>query len=112
LLQLLVAQLICPIAFEDPSEVWTEIQNDISERLPLRDVTWKHPVTSVFITISKLPLKFVQANSAYFKDTNHPYRWFLAPYVNLYVISPDTLDAYKSLKQVIKSWVEGNNSRR
>ena len=41
-----------------------------------------------------------------FKDTNHPFRWFLAPYVYLYVLSVGDMAAYKAAKPSLKAWVE------
>lgn len=107
-----IAQLICPIAYDDPGNNWSLIQQDIISRLPLRDVTWKNPVSSTFITISKLPLKFLSCNANLFKDTDHPFRWFLAPYVQIFITSVESLDAYKISKQIIKQWVDQCNSKK
>lgn len=74
--------------------------------MPLRDVTWKNPVTSTYITISRLPLKFLPSAANLFKDTDHPFRWFLAPYVHIYIVTSETLEAYKVAKAIIKQWVE------
>ena len=46
------------------------------------------------------------STASLFKDTDHPFRWFLAPYGNIYFISADTLEAYKDAKPAIKKWVE------
>lgn len=101
-------QLICPISYEDPDNVWVQIQQTIvSTLLPLKDVTWKNPVSASFITIPKLPLKFLPSNANLFKDTDHPFRWFLAPYVHLYVTSVGSIEEYKNTtKQTLKQWVE------
>lgn len=104
------AQLICPIGYEDKSDVWPTIQKFICDRLPLKDVTWKSPISSSFINIEKLPLRFLPASAKLFNETHHPYRRFLAPYVHLYLLCAESMDAYKSLKSSIKKWVEPYNN--
>lgn len=79
--------------------------------LPLREVTWKHPTSSVYITIPKLPLKFLPSSAALFKETDHPFRWFLAPYVYMYITSVDSAESYKAVKPVIKQWTELHSSK-
>ena len=56
--------------------------------------------------VEKLPLRFMPSTASLFKDTDHPFRWFLAPYGNIYFISADTLEAYKDARPAIKKWVE------
>ena len=107
LIDFFVAHLICPISFDDPGQVWNDIVNDITQKLPLREVTWKHPISGVFINIPKLPLKFLPSSAHLFKETEHPFRWFLAPYVYLYIINADTFDSYKSVKAIVKQWIDG-----
>jgi hypothetical protein len=98
--------LICPISFEDPDNQWGNIEQMINERLPLRDITWKSPISSSFITINQLPLRFLPSDASLFKDTDHPFRWFLSQYVCLYLFVAETLDAYKVAKPQVKKWVE------
>jgi hypothetical protein len=105
-----LAQLICPISYEDPDGHWSKFEGHILDRLPLRDVTWKSPISASYITINQLPLRFLPASAPLFKDTDHSYRWFLSPYVNLYILGAETLDAYKSVKSSIKKWVEQQNA--
>jgi len=45
-----------------------------------------------------------------FKDTDHPFRWFLAPYAEIYLIRAESLDIYKSMKPAIKAWVDARIS--
>lgn len=45
-----------------------------------------------------------------FKDTNHAFRWFLAPYVHLYILGSESLDAYKVQKPIVKNWVNLYNT--
>jgi hypothetical protein len=105
----LSAQLICPISFHDPNNnVWSLLQPSIFERLPLRDISWKS-TGAISLSqghVEKLPLRFMPSTASLFKDTDHPFRWFLAPYGNIYFVSADTLEAYKDAKPAIKKWVE------
>ena len=103
------SQLICPISFDDPSGIWNLIDREIVELLPLRDVTWKNPISSSLITIPQLPLRFMASTATLFKDSDHPFRWFLAPYVHLYIVSAENLDAYKSIRSGIKAWVDSHS---
>jgi hypothetical protein len=41
-----------------------------------------------------------------FKDTDHPFRWFLAPYVNIYIFVCDTMESYKGRKAKLKQWID------
>lgn len=103
------AQLICPISYHDPSGiVWSKLQQRIQERLPLRDVSWKGTGNTSISqgTVHRLPLRFMPSTASLFKDTDHPFRWFLAPYGNIYFVNVDTLEAYKDAKPAIKKWVE------
>lgn len=103
------AQLICPISYHDPSGiVWSKLQQRIQERLPLRDVSWKGTGSTSISqgTVHRLPLRFMPSTASLFKDTDHPFRWFLAPYGNIYFVNADTLEAYKDAKPAIKKWVE------
>jgi hypothetical protein len=47
------------------------------------------------------------ANATIFKDVDHPFRWFLAPYIQIMIVSCETTDAYKALKVKLRQWVEG-----
>jgi len=101
---------VCPISYEDPSGVWEKLQSDVIERLPLRSVTWKDPVSSSFVVIDKLPLRLLPATSSLFRDTNNAFRWFLAPYVHLYIVTSESLVDYKAHKPALKKWVDLYNS--
>lgn len=46
------------------------------------------------------------STASLFKDTDHPFRWFLAPYGNLYFVNIDSIDLYKDAKLAIKKWLE------
>lgn len=113
---LFVAHLICPISFDEINEAWSsEIGKLIMDRIPLTDVIWKNSTTQTNQVISRLPVRFVPSSSSLFKDTNHPFRWFLAPYVSLYFVSAKNLEEYKAIRSLIATWVElqtqsnGNN---
>lgn len=102
------SQLICPIGFDDPTNIWPNIQNQILERLPLRDVTWKSPISSTYTTISKLPVRFLPSSTALFRDTDHPFKWFLGPYVHVYFVSSESSENYKLVKPYIRQWLESH----
>jgi len=105
-----IAQLICPISYDDPDDQWKKLEPLLTERLPLRDVSWKSPISSSFVTISKLPLRFLPSSSSLFKDTDHSFRWFLSPYVYVYILVAETLEAYKVVKVGLKKWVDARNN--
>lgn len=107
-----LAQLICPVSYEDPNEIWTKLQTILLDRLPLREVTWKSPISSSYITIDKLPLRCLPASANLFKDTDHAFRWFLAPYVNFYLLHAESLDQYRNAKASIKKWVDQYNGTK
>ena len=99
------SQLICPIAYDDPANIWNLIEKGLHTCNPLRDVTWKSQRSSSLITIAKLPIKFLPGTSSLFKDSDHPYRYFLAPYIHLYIVVAETMESYKSQRSTIKQWV-------
>ena len=104
------AHLVCPISYDDPAKLWTSfIHKELMDRLPLEDVTWKSPISTAFITIPELPLRFLSSTANLFVDTNHKFRWFLAPYVHVYVISAETLDSYRHCKPSIRQWVDAHS---
>ena len=108
-LSLTLAQLICPISYHDPTGlVWGILQQNILDRLPLRDVSWKSSgtISSSQTAVDKLPLRFMPSTASLFKDTDHPFRWFLAPYANIYFVNVDSLEAYKETKLTVKKWVD------
>ena len=103
------AQLLCPLSYEDPSDMWGLLEKEITSRFPLRDVSWRSPITNTSVSIERLPLRCLPITASLFKDTDHPFRWFLAPYIYLQVLVCETLDAYKAVKSKLKSWVEAHS---
>jgi hypothetical protein len=104
------AHLIPPVAYDDPSGTcWPLIEKEIQEGLPLKDVTWKNPISSSTSVIPKLPLRFMVSTHSLFKDSEHPFRWFLAPYVYLYFVNAESLDALKTIRNNIKAWVDSHS---
>eukprot|EP01041_Mallomonas_annulata_P000808 gene808-1576_t len=106
------AQLICPVGYEDPSHAWNLLEKDLANRFPLEKLVWKHPVSQVDIKIDSLPLRCMPMSANLFKDTDHPFRWFLAPYVDIYILVCEGMDVYKSNKPKLKSWVDAQNAIR
>ena len=98
-------KLICPISYDDPFNIWSLIEGGIVSCSPLRDVTWRSQFSSSMITIANLPIKFLPSNSSLFNNADHPFRWFLAPYVHIYIVVSETLENYKSQKPTIKKWI-------
>ena len=80
------AQLVCSIGYEDPSTMWKLLENDLIARFPLEKLCWKHPITQLEVNIDSLPLRCMPLTSTLFKDTDHSFRWFLAPYVHIYIL--------------------------
>jgi hypothetical protein len=106
------AQLICPVSFVDKNDVWPVVQKFVCDHLPLKDVTWKSPLSASLVNIEKLPLRFLPASSKLFNETQHPYRRFLAPYVHLYLLCAENMDSYKQSKSTIKKWMEPYNNAK
>jgi len=109
---LIIAQLICPIGYDDKSNVWPTIQKFVCDRLPLKDVVWKSPISSSFVNIEKLPIRFLPSSAKLFNETQHPYRRFLALYVHVYLLCVESMDAYKTNKPFIKKWLEPYNNAK
>ena len=59
------SQLVCPVSYEDPASIWAKLEKDIQKRLPLRNVTWKNNVSSSYVVIDKLPLRFLLSTARY-----------------------------------------------
>lgn len=103
------SQLICPISYHDPSgNIWNSVQQGILDRLPLRDVLCKSTstISSSQAAVARLPLRFMPSTASLFKDTDHPFRWFLAPYTNVYFVQVNSMESYKDSKAVIKKWID------
>jgi hypothetical protein len=102
-----LAQLICPLAYEDPYGVWEHLNKELSPHFPLNNITWKSPQgTTIQVTIEKLSVRCIPSGANLFKDTDHPFRWFLAPYVNLYIFVCDTVESFKNRKNKLKQWID------
>lgn len=72
-------------------------------------MTWKSPISSSYITIDRLPLRLLPSSANLFKDTDHAFRWFLAAYVNIYILRAESMDAYKQCKPSLKKWSDQYN---
>ena len=100
------AHLICPVAYDDSAGIWnSQLSKLVMEQLPLSNVSWKN-LNNTFVTVPNLPIRFMPSTSNLFKDTNHPFRWFLAPYAYLYVVQAASLDDYKAISGTVKQWVD------
>lgn len=95
------------MAYEDPHGAWDLLNKELSPHFPLFDITWKSPQGSTIqVTIDKLSVRCIPSGANLFKDTDHPFRWFLAPYVNIYLFVCDSADSYKSHKTKLKQWID------
>ncbi len=103
------AHLICPIAYSDPDNIYNLIESELTSRIPLKNIIWKNPVSSVSTTLPSLPIRFMEASHSLFKDIDHPFRWFLAPYVNLFLVGIQSLDAIKTLRSTLRTWVDSHS---
>ena len=103
------AHLICPIAYSDPENIYNLIENELISRIPLKNIVWKNPVSSVSTTLPLLPIRFMEAGHSLFKDIDHPFRWFLAPYVNLFLVGIQSLDSFKTLRSTLRTWVDSHS---
>ena len=104
-------KLICPIAYYDPQGIWNQISDiETNPLLPLQRVTFPSPIGSSQIFVEKLPVRFLSSDSNLFQDSDHPFRWFLAPYVSIYVIVAESLTSYRNVKTRIDNWVTSVNT--
>ena len=103
------AHLICPIAYSDPDNIFSLIDSELTSRIPLKNIIWKNPLSSVSTTLPSLPIRFMEAGHSLFKDIDHPFRWFLAPYVNLFLVGVQSLDALKTLRSTLRTWVDSHS---
>jgi hypothetical protein len=103
------SQLICPISYDDPSSLWTLAENDINTMIILQDITLRIITSSTNITIKSLPLRYMPSNANLFKDSDHPFRWFLAPYVYVYILGAENMDSYRGQRSSIKTWVDSHS---
>lgn len=104
------AQLICPLGYEDPSNTWSIIDKDLNSKFPIENVSFKSQSNQEDVKITSLPLRCMPMSANLFKDTHHPFRWFLAPYVHFYILVCEGLDAYKITKPKVKAWIESQNT--
>lgn len=100
------------MSYEDPQGVWPKLQIIFARLLPFTNVTWKNPVTTNNVTIESLPLRFLPSSARLFDDTDHSFRWFLAPYVSLYILSCDSLERYKTYRPAMRKFVDSVNATR
>ena len=103
-------QMTIPVSYDDAFNAWPSVLESLSSLLPLRDVVCKSPTLGSPVTIPSLPVRFMPSTAKLFVDTDHPYRWFLAPYVELYVVRAENLDTYKTAKPAIRAWVDARNN--
>jgi hypothetical protein len=108
----IIVQLICPLGYEDPSNAWTSLEKDLLPLLPLDKISFKNPLNQSDVKVDSLPLRCMQMSSNLFKDTDHPFRWFLAPYVDIFLLICETVEAYKLTKPKLKSWIASQNAIR
>lgn len=104
--------MICPVAYEDGSKVWPLIEPLLVDRLPLREVTWRSPLSAAVVTVEKLPLRFLPATAKLFNETDHPYRRFLAPYMYLYILRAESMEEYKQVRLPARRWMESHQNMK
>ena len=92
-------KIVCPISFHDcvsTAETWN------TSRLLGK---------SLLVTAKgTLNVRYIQdAPAELFRDSDHPFRWFLAPYCSLYFFSCGTFEDYKdNHRPRIRKWMEAS----
>jgi len=69
------SQLICPIGYDistttsssPTTSLWSLIENELTDKLPLKDVTLRNVISSTTVNITSLPLRFMPSNANLFK---------------------------------------------
>jgi hypothetical protein len=91
------AQLVCPVAYVDPLNLWTEMLAPES--------------VSVRLSSDPVPVRCLPATAPLFKDTGHCLRWFLAPYALLFV-TDKRLVSLSKVETQFREWVAARIGER
>lgn len=91
---------MCPIALTDAQGLWSDAlaPPPLSARLQLDPDPELEEEEGAGVQEVVLPVRVLGAQAALFRDTDHCFRWFLAPFAHLYVLdslgSPSDLAAW------------------
>ncbi|KAI9510228.1 trafficking protein particle complex subunit 10 [Russula earlei] len=88
------------------SDQWVQIHAAFSAQLPLRSIHWKSQTRPSIRTIQELEVQLVPLNTVRDENTSQvPYSLLERPLLNIYIVTCEDGDTYKStVKKQIKDW--------
>lgn len=93
------------ISYQDDPGVWKYLETDLSNHLPLRNISWKTKTGHTKV-VEKMPIEILHYNSEKVKSTFNYQNLYKKPYLYLYLVHCDEPDTYKNvIRAKIKNWV-------
>lgn len=96
------------------SDQWIQLHDALSAQLPLRNIHWKPPTRPSIRSIQELEVQLVPLNAVRDENTSQvPYSLLERPLLNIYVVTCEDSDAYKTtVKKQIKDWQTSLSHRK
>ena len=100
-------QLCCSVSYHEiGTATWSLLKKPLFEQLPLHNVSWVSP-SSAAALVQKLDIRFTRDSPELFRDSDHPFRWFMAPFCSVCFVSTLNLETYKQeCRPAIRNWIE------
>lgn len=97
------------IAYYDPFDVYQEVKNDLSSRLPLVNLHW-HPVGRPLRSIPSLDIDLVEETTSAENTPKHQMLGLSnSPYLKIIFIKCEDNDTYRTLvRKMIREWLTNN----
>jgi hypothetical protein len=88
---------VCSLSYEDPLGLWSEVfaPHTLAVTLSLGSAT----------VAVELPVRSLPQDAPLFRDTDHAFRWFLAPFARVFLVNA-SLDMNPALSAGLARWVE------
>ena len=102
-------QLCCSVSYHEigTGTSWSLIKKPMMEQLPLQNVSWTSPSSTETMSVQKLDIRFTRDSPELFRDSDHPFRWFIAPFCSICFVSALNLETYKQeCRPAIRRWIE------
>jgi hypothetical protein len=96
------------------SDQWKQLRDALSAQLPLRNIHWKPQTLPSIRTIQELEVQLVPLNTVRDENASQvPYSLLERPLLNIYVVTCEDSDAYKTTaKKQIKDWQTSLSHRK
>ncbi|KAF2071827.1 hypothetical protein CYY_006864 [Polysphondylium violaceum] len=93
------------ISYQDDPGVWKYLEADLSNHLPLKNISWKTKTGHTKV-VEKMPIDILHYNNERVKSTFNYQNLYKKPYLYLYLVHCDEPDTYKNvIRTKIKNWV-------